>query len=285
VRTDWISFLTDYGTYDGFVAACHGVIGGIAPTARVIDITHDVPPGDIRRGAVVLAQTAPYLPPAVHVAVVDPGVGTARQAVALQTPGGLLVGPDNGLLGWAADALGGVERAVRLDNAAFHLSEVTATFHGRDIFAPVGAHLAAGAEFAELGAAVDPGELVRLRRPVLAVAPGSIGCEVLTVDRFGNVQTSADPAAVAAAGLRVGEQVEVLTGGATREQSLDDDPTRHEVVFGGTFGTVERDQLLSYMDSAGLLSVAVNGGNAASRLHLQAGDPVEFRTFSRQGAR
>src|SRR5579875_848462 len=98
VRTDWISLLTDYGNYDGFVAACHGVIGRINPAARVVDITHDVPPGDIRRGAVVLAQTAPYLPPAVHVAVVDPGVGTARRAVAVQTPNGLLVGPDNGLL-------------------------------------------------------------------------------------------------------------------------------------------------------------------------------------------
>jgi hypothetical protein len=278
VRTDWVSFLTDYGVYDGFVAACHGVIGAITPAARVIDITHDVPPGDIRRGAVVLAQTAPYLPPAVHLAVVDPGVGTARRAIALRTPGGLLVGPDNGLLGWAADALGGIEQAITLDNTEFHRNEVTTTFHGRDIFSPAAAHLAAGVELADLGSPFDPAELVALRRPVLTVEPGRIGCEVLTVDRFGNVQTSAGPDAIAAAGLRPGVTIELAAG-----------ETWHQMPYGGTFATVERDRLLSYVDSAGRLSMAVNGGNAASRLRLQAGDPVEVRTMPErtpdQGAR
>ena len=265
VRTEWISFLTDYGYYDGFVAACHGVIGGIAPPARVLDITHDVPPGDVRRGAVVLAQTAPFLPIAVHVAVVDPGVGSRRRAIALQTPAGLLVGPDNGLLMWAADALGGIETAVALTNADFHRSAVTATFHGRDIFAPVAAHLANGVTLAEIGEPIDPATLVSLPAPVVVAEPGKLACEVLTVDRFGNVATSADAAATAAAGLRTGEPVTISTG-----------ETSHRVHFGGTFSSVPRDQLLSYVDSAGLLSVAVNGGNAASRLRLQAGDALEI---------
>jgi hypothetical protein len=265
VRTDWISLLTDYGNYDGFVAACHGVIGRIDPTARVVDITHDVPPGDIRRGAAVLAQTAPFLPTAVHVAVVDPGVGTDRRAVALATPNGVLVGPDNGLLGWAAAVLGGVESAVALTNPAYHRAAVTATFHGRDIFAPVAAHLASGVELTEVGDAIDPVGLVSLAAPIVVAEPGRLACEVLTVDRFGNVQTSADAAALATSGLHPGGLVDLATG-----------DERHRVPFGGTFGSVPRDQILSYVDSAGYLSIAVNGGNAASRLRLRPSDPVEI---------
>lgn len=278
MRTDWISLLTDYGNYDGFVAACHGVIGGIYPTARVLDITHDVPPGDIRRGAAVLAQTAPFLPIAVHVAVVDPGVGTDRRAIAIATPNGILVGPDNGLLGWAAEALGGIESAVSLTNRAFHRSTVpvpsgaaarvplrTKTFHGRDIFAPVAAHLASGVALAEVGEPIDPVGLVSLATPIVVAEPGRLTCEVLTVDRFGNVQTSADAAAVDAAGLRAGQVVEVATG-----------DERHRVPFGGAFGDVPRDHVLSYVDSAGYLSLAVNGGNAASRLRLRPSDPLEI---------
>src|SRR3954454_3494911 len=134
-----ISFLTDYGLSDGFVASCHGVLAARAPRARVLDITHLIPPGDVRRGAAVLAQTVPSLPRAVHLAVVDPGVGTARRPIALETPGGYLVGPDNGLLLPAAGALGGVTAAVHLTNRSWFAAEVSATFPGRDIFAPVAA--------------------------------------------------------------------------------------------------------------------------------------------------
>ena len=161
----WISFTTDYGRRDGFVAACHGAIAKIAPAARVIDITHEIPPGDVARGAVVLAQTVGDLPTSVHVAVVDPGVGTARRPVALRAPGGLLVGPDNGLLIWAAEALGGVAEAVELRNPAWLAPKVTRTFHGRDIFAPVAARLAAGQPLSEAGPAIDPADLVRLPAP------------------------------------------------------------------------------------------------------------------------
>ena len=143
-RFRYLSFLTDYGLDDGFVAACHGVAARIAPHAGIIDVTHLVPPGDVRRGAAVLAQTVPYLPPAVHVAVVDPGVGTARRGVAVAAGDSVFVGPDNGLLSWAVTASGGAARAFSLTNRALWLASVAATFHGRDIFMPVAAHLADG---------------------------------------------------------------------------------------------------------------------------------------------
>src|SRR3954451_16849547 len=131
----WISLTTDYGTFDGFVAACHGSIARIAPDVRVIDITHHVPPADVARGAAVLAQTAPHLPVSVHVAVVDPGVGTARRGIAIGTPGGVLVGPDNGLLVWAAEELGGLDEVYELSNPEWTLGELSRPFHGRDFFA------------------------------------------------------------------------------------------------------------------------------------------------------
>lgn len=270
VRFDWITLLTDYGTYDGFVAACHGAAARIAPDVRIVDITHDVPPGDIRRGAVVLAQTAPFLPAAVHVGVVDPGVGTRRRGVALETRGGLFVGPDNGLLGWAADALGGVERAVNLTNPAYHQETVAQTFHGRDVFAPVAAHLALGLDLGEVGDGIDPGDLVRLAAPLRQVTGGKIACEVLTVDRFGNVQTTVTPEDLDAAGIAVGDQIEVTTAGET-----------HPMRYSRAFADVPREHLLSYVDSAGLLAIAVNGGNAASRLRLLPGDAL---TINRWGA-
>src|SRR5205823_5096716 len=142
---EWITLTTDYGLSDAFVAQLHGAIAVIAPSVRVLDVTHQVHPGEVGQASAVLAQAVPHLPRAVHVAVVDPGVGTARRAVAVRAPGGLLVGPDNGLLPAAADALGGVTEVVALTNAGWHAPVVSRTFHGRDIFAPVAARLAAGA--------------------------------------------------------------------------------------------------------------------------------------------
>src|SRR5256884_283763 len=159
-RFRYLSFLTDYGLEDGFVAACHGVSARIAPHADIIDVTHLIPPGDIRRGAAVLAQTVPYLPPAVHVAVVDPGVGTARRAIAVAAGDSVFIGPDNGLLSWAVAAAGGAARAFSLTNRELWLTRVTPTFHGRDIFMPVAAHLAADAELAAAGEEIDIGGLV-----------------------------------------------------------------------------------------------------------------------------
>lgn len=264
---DWVSLLTDYGTADGFVAACHGVVARIAPTVRVIDITHEVPPGDIRRGAVVLAQTVRALPPAVHVGVVDPGVGSARRAIALRTPGGVLVGPDNGLLGWAAEALGGIDAAVALTDPGYHLPTAATTFDGRDVFAPVAAHLAAGVDLAAVGAPLDPRELVLLPELRRRAVPGRLDCEVLTVDRFGNVQTSAGADDVATAGLARGSEVQV--GGPFG---------RHRMTFGATFSEVVAGAPLCFLDSAGQLAIAVNGGDAAARLGLSAADPLTIST-------
>src|SRR6516165_3972758 len=157
---DSLTCLTDYGLEDGFVAACHGTAARIAPDARIIDITHLVQPGDVRRGAAVLAQTVSYLPPAVHVAVVDPGVGTARRAIAVAAGDSILVGPDNGLLSWAMAALGGGKAAVQLTNGELWLHPVSATFHGRDIFMPVAAHLAAGLQLAAAGEQIRLDDLV-----------------------------------------------------------------------------------------------------------------------------
>jgi S-adenosylmethionine hydrolase len=261
--TGWISLTTDYGTSDGFVAACHGVIAGIAPDARVLDVTHQIPAGNVRRGALVLAQTLPYLPPSVHVAVVDPGVGTARRAVAVETGHGVLVGPDNGLLVWAAQEVGGARRAVLLDNPDWHLPRVRRTFHGRDIFAPVAAHLVAGRPLAEAGSPLDPAELVELPDPVLRSGHGFVEVEVLTVDTFGNVQLAAGPELVAELDGRV---MVTMTAGATGLP----------VTLGDTFGAVRPGELIAYLDSADLLTIAVNQGSAAERLALGPGDLIRL---------
>jgi len=250
----WVSFTTDYGTLDGFVAAVKGVIAGIAPDVTVIDVTHQVPAQDIRRGAAVLAQTAPWLPPAVHLAVVDPGVGTPRRGIAVVAAGGVLVGPDNGLLLPAADALGGMTDAYELAEPAYRLAEVSATFHGRDVFAPAAAHLCLGLEPARLGPPVtDP---VQLPEPTVHIGPGEVRAEVLSVDAFGNVQL----AATGLAGLT----------GAVRVQG-------RPATIARTFADVPAGELVVLADSAGHVAVAVNRGNAAARLGVEPGDLVEIR--------
>ncbi len=261
----YLSFLTDYGLEDGFVAACHGVSARIAPHADIIDVTHLVPPGDVRRGAAVLAQTVPYLPPAVHVAVVDPGVGTARRGVAVAAGDSVFIGPDNGLLSWAVTAAGGAARAFSLTNRELWLSQVTPTFHGRDIFMPVAAHLAADAQLAAAGEEIDVGELVTLAAPERLVHDFTAAGEVLTVDRFGNVQLSITGADAAEIGVKPGGTVLVSFG--HRQLTL---PYRE------TFGAVATGELVAYADSAGLVSVAVNGGNAAQRLGLPPGARVSI---------
>jgi len=261
----YLSFLTDYGLEDGFVAACHGVSARIAPHATIIDVTHLIPPGDVRRGAAVLAQTVPHLPPAVHVAVVDPGVGTARRAIAAAAGDSVFVGPDNGLLSWAMTAAGGAARAFSLTNRELWLTRVTPTFHGRDIFMPVAAHLAAAAELAAAGEEIDVGDLVTLPAPERVVRDFTAAGEVLTVDRFGNVQLSVTGADAAEIGVKPGGTVLVRLG--HRQLTL---PYRD------TFGAVASGELVVYTDSAGLVSLAVNGGNAAQRLALPPGARISI---------
>ena len=260
-----LTFLSDFGLEDGFVAACHGAAVRIAPAARIIDITHLVPPGDVRRGAAVLAQTVPRMPPAVHVAVVDPGVGSARRAIAVQAGQGILVGPDNGLLSWAITALGGANHAVLLANDTLWNLPVSPTFHGRDIFMPVAAHLLTGTALADAGQAIDVGQLVILAPPTNRMHDGEAEGEVLSVDRFGNVQLSIPAPAASELGIRFGSSVLIRCN-------------RRELVapYLETFGSAAPGELVAFTDSAGLISLAVSNGNAAETLSLPPGARVRI---------
>jgi S-adenosylmethionine hydrolase len=240
-----ITFLSDYGPGDEYVGVVHGVIATIAPHARIIDLGHGVPPQDVRTGARRLARALPYTPPGVHLAVVDPGVGTSRRAVALRTGERILVGPDNGLL----SLVGEIEAAVEISRSDWRLEPVSNTFHGRDIFAPVAAHLANGEALADAGMPVDPATLTRL--PVLEPRPGIV--HVVEVDGFGNLITNGDRPARAVA----------VNGRA--------------VTVGTTFGDVAPGDLVIYEDSAGDIAIAVNGGSAAALLDVKTGDELELR--------
>jgi len=258
---EWISFTTDYGLEDGFVAACHGVAARLAPAVRIIDVTHLVQPGDVRRGATVLSQTVADLPRAVHVAVVDPGVGTSRRPVGLLTAAwSILVGPDNGLLVPAADQLGGITAAVALTNAGWHAARVAPTFHGRDVFMPVAARLAGGADLADAGPALDPASLVRLDPLELRRSGDKLFSGVLSVDRFGNVQLAARGDALVPSMRLVPP---VLSVGGQRARLVE------------TFGDVAAGELAVLVDSAGHLAIVVSGGSAADRLGVAAGATVE----------
>jgi S-adenosylmethionine hydrolase len=240
-----ISFLSDYGPGDEYVGVVHGVIASIAPDARIIDLGHGVPAQDVRTGARRLARALPFVPAGVHLAVVDPGVGGERRAVALRAGHRWLVGPDNGLLIDAASRFGGVSAAYDIGESPWRLEPVSATFHGRDIFAPVAAHLALGEE---PDGEIDPASLVRLER--LVAREGA--AIVLEVDGFGNLRLDA-PAGTAAARVN-----------------------GHDVVNARTFSDVAPGALLLYTESDGGLALAVNGGSAAAWLGVTAGDEVRL---------
>jgi len=258
---EWVTFLTDYGRSDAFVGTCHGVIARIAPRVRVIDVTHAVPAFDVEQGALLLASALPYLPSAVHLAVVDPGVGTARRPVAVEAAdGAIFVGPDNGLLSLAWAAAGGASRAVLLDRPAYWLSaQPSATFHGRDVFAPVAAHLAAGVPLANVGSEVDPDRLRRVAIEPALVAEGEVRSRVLSVDGFGNVALNATADDLVEAGFAVGDRVGVAN---------------REATYVETFGDVPAGEVAVLVDSAGRVALAVNGGSAASVLALAPRTPV-----------
>src|SRR5919206_3638709 len=197
----FIPFLTDFGLRDDFVGTCHGVMKRIAPDVDVIDITHGIDPQQVMQGALVLANTLPYMPVGVHLAVVDPGVGGARRPLALRDhEGRLYVGPDNGLLVPAAEAGGGIAAAHELANPEYALQPVSRTFHGRDLFAPAAAHLATGVPLERLGPPLDPELLVRIGLPQPSLDAPKIRATALSVDRFGNVQLNLDAAQLASVG-------------------------------------------------------------------------------------
>jgi len=264
-----ITFLSDYGLADEFVGVCHGVIASICPQARVIDITHGVARHDVRAGALLLRSALRFMPCGVHLAVVDPDVGAARRAVALRTADErLFVGPDNGLLSLAAADCGGVIAAVEIATSPFRLQPVSATFHGRDIFAPVAARLAAGAALANAGEPCDPAELVALSLPTAEILEGKLRALAVAIDRFGNVQLNAGHDQLAASGLTLGRPVEVLAGA---------DGEAHAGRFVRTFADVSPGDLLVYEDATRALALAVSHGSAAALLGLAVDDDVSIR--------
>jgi len=263
-----VSLLTDYGHEDDFAGVLHGVIAGVAPGARVIDLTHGIPRYGVRRGALVLARALPYLPAGVHLAVVDPQVGTERRAVAVRTAeeNRLLVGPDNGLLSLAWARFGGAVEAVDITRSPHRLEPVSATFHGRDLFAPVAAQLAAGAELADAGEAIEPGELEAIELPEARREEGRLTAHVLSLDGYGNAALNVSHDALVGTGLTLGREVELEAGG---ERCL--------ASFTQTFADVPAGELLVYEDAYGNLAVAINRGDAASTLGLAPGDEVHVR--------
>jgi S-adenosylmethionine hydrolase len=261
-ETSVITFLSDYGLADEFVGVCHAVIAAICPRVRVIDLTHGIPRQDVRAGALILAGSLRYLPVGVHLAVVDPGVGAERRAVALAAADGrLFVGPDNGLMWPAAQAAGGIVRAVEISRSRWRLEPVSATFHGRDLFAPVAARLACGAPLAEAGEPLEPGELVSLELPSARIDDGRLLAEVLYTDRFGNLQLAASGEHAERLGLRPGAGLEL------QKESGEIAPAR----FVRTFAEAQGDELIVYEDAVRRLAVAVNRGSAAARLNIGAG--------------
>lgn len=256
-----VTFLSDYGLEDEFVGVCHGVMLKIAPHLRVIDIHHNILRQDVRHGAIVLLQSIPFMPDSVHLGVVDPGVGSGRRAVAVETSWGeVFVGPDNGLLLPAVERSGGVQRAFTISDERFLLTPISRTFQGRDVFAPAAAHIANGVDPSELGEAVDESELVHLQVPQAWIHDEHLHAEVLQVDRFGNLQFNLERSQLEEVGLLNGDNIEVRVEGH-----------RVSVPVGRSFGDVEAGQFVMIEDSYRYLSLAVNKGDAAAKLRAHAG--------------
>jgi S-adenosylmethionine hydrolase len=262
-----VTLLTDYGRDDDFVGVCHGVIRRIHPEAQIVDITHGLRRYAVRQGALVLRNTLPYMPVGVHVAVVDPQVGSERRGVGLRCADGrVLVGPDNGLLSLAWERCGGVELAVDISRSPHRLEPVSATFHGRDIFAPVAAHLARGAELADAGDPLDPDELTTVELPAPRLEDGALVAHALVIDRFGNAGLDVNHDDMAGTGLTLGGTVEIEAGGE-----------RYLAKYAQTFADVRRGELIVYEDAYRTLAVAINRGDAAGTLGLQPDAEVRLR--------
>ena len=249
---------------DEFVGVAHGVIKRIAPDADVIDITHGILPQHVLQGALVLADALPFMPVGVHLSVVDPGVGGGRRPLALRGGDGrLYVGPDNGLLLVAADRLGGVTEAVELTEAAYMLEPVSATFHGRDIFAPAAAYLANGVPLEKLGPTLDPAALVRVTLPEARVDDGRVHATVVVVDRFGNLRLNVTAEDLREAVIELGDAIEVEVDGR-----------HYAAVVARTFADVGLGKLILYADSSRSMSLAINRGSAARHLAVVTGQGV-----------
>jgi hypothetical protein len=266
-----VTLLTDYGLSDGFAGVLHGVIAGICPQARIIDLTHGIPRQDVLAGALVLAGAIRYMPVGVHLAIVDPDVGSARRAIALASGDGrLFVGPDNGVMWPAVQACGGAIEAVEISGSPLRLQPVSATFHGRDIFAPVAAQLAAGVALGAAGSQVPAGELVALELPRARVVDGTLLAHAVYIDVFENVQLDATGDDLEALGVTLGQSVELEIERARGVTAT--------ARYARTFADARRDALIVFVDSSRRLALAVNHGSAAARLHLEANDVVRIST-------
>jgi S-adenosylmethionine hydrolase len=261
----FVTFLSDFGLQDDFVGTCHGVIKRIAPEAQIIDITHGIPPQQILQGALVLANTIPYMPVGSHLAVVDPGVGGARRPLAVRDrEGRFYVGPDNGLLVPAAERAG-IDVVHELANPAYALEAISRTFHGRDLFAPAAAHLARGVPIEELGPPLAPDALVRLDLPQPELRSDRIIATILYVDSFGNIALNLTREHVNEVGIVPGTQVELDLAGE-----------RVYAVAARTFADARPGDIMLYEDSYRNMSVAISNGNAAEMLHARAGQPIRI---------
>lgn len=259
-----ITFLSDFGLKDEWVAVCKAVIRSIDSRVPVLDITHQIPSFDIRKGAFVLASAVRSLPAAIHLAVVDPGVGTRRHPIVVETGrGDLLVGPDNGLLVPALRRLGGLKRAVVAENEAFYRRPVSPTFQARDVFAPVAAHLSGGVDPAEFGREVADASLAPAPWPDPSIEDRRAITEVVDIDRFGTVRLNLDRSHLDPLGLVTGGRATIAFGSRTLELTLSE-----------TFGDVKPGAPLLLVDSSEMLCVAVNQGSAAERFGLQPGIQV-----------
>jgi len=259
-----ITFLSDYGLADEFVGVVHSVIRSVAPEVRVVDLNHNVSPHDVRAGGLALARSVQYMAPGVVLGVIDPGVGTDRRPVAIEVADGqaYLVGPDNGLLAPAVAMVGGATAAVVLDNVDYHLPrlDTSSTFDGRDVFAPVAAHLCLGVPLAELGSSVNPIQLLPGLLPLSELQDdGTMKVEVLWIDRFGNAQLNLDPDDVADWPVTISVQGGRLPRNAVRVDTFANIPT-------GGIGLL--------VDSYGLMALAVDRGSVAAELELTEGDTL-----------
>lgn len=270
----FVSFLSDYGTRDEFVGVCKAVMLELAPDLRIVDITHDVAPYDVRAAALTLVRAIQYLPAGIVLAIVDPGVGTDRKAIAVEVENGVLVGPDNGLLAPSVAMLGGAVRAVALDNSEYQLQAPGGTFAGRDVMAPAVGHLASGVPLLELGTEIDPVLLVPGLLPLPEeAADGVVVGEVLWVDRFGNVQLNIDPDMLIARGVSVGDSVELRFRDEVRG-----------VRWINTYADGKPSELAMVTDSYGLLALAIDRQSAAKSANLSVGTVISVVPAPGRGA-
>lgn len=259
-----ISFLSDFGVVDEFVGVVHGVIAKLAPGSSVIDVTHGIPRGAVMAGALAMTRAIQYLPEGVALMVVDPGVGSERKAIAAETDWGFFVGPDNGLMSPAVAMTGGAIRIVAIENPEAMIPSPGATFHGRDVFAPAAALLASGdAALEDLGPLLSGDEVTPLLLPLPDVENGVVTGQCWWVDQFGNCQTNIGPDELSQVGLAFGAEIAVSIGA-----------TAHKLSWRNSYSDAAEGEALIHVDSAGLIAIAINAGNAAETYRLAEGVPV-----------